>query len=145
MCTPHGPQTRVFGRGLYMERLTVGRTRSMDARMQLPPYYAKIKLFLPLKARTHHVYLRKEESASLFLPLTAETHQLHLRTQGSESILRKNDSSPNSWDPPAISSHTRKYLLIPLTTGTYPVEPYVGLSVWSRTCTYILVDLSLQR
>ena len=75
----------------------------------------------------------------MFLPLTTGTHQLHLRTQGSASILRaKNMIRPHEyWDPPATSSHTRKCV----TVGTHLVEAYVALSFWSRTCTYILVDV----
>ena len=44
---------------------------------------------------------------------------------------------PDCWDPPATSSQARKCL----TVGTYLVEAYVALSFWSRTCTYILVDV----
>ena len=44
---------------------------------------------------------------------------------------------PDCWDPPATSSHARKCL----TVGTHLVEAYVPLSFWSRTCTYILVDV----
>ena len=49
----------------------------------------------------------------------------------------KNDSPPHCWDPPATSSHARKCK----TVGTHLVEAYVVLSFWSRTCTYILVDV----
>src|SRR3954471_20689098 len=45
--------------------------------------------------------------------------------------------APDCWDPPATSSHARKCL----TVGTHLVEVYVALSFWSRTCTYILVDV----
>ena len=48
---------------------------------------------------------------------------------------------PDCWDPPATSSHARKCL----TVGTHPVEAYVALSFWSRTCTYILVNWSVCR
>ena len=41
------------------------------------------------------------------------------------------------WDPPATSSHARKCLIV----GTHLVEAYVALSFWSRTCTYMLVDV----
>ena len=51
--------------------------------------------------------------------------------------MQKNDSPPDCWDPPATSSHARKCL----TVGTHLVEAYVALSFWSRTCTYILVDV----
>ena len=68
-------------------------------------------------------------------PLTAQTHQLYLRTQG--SVSKKTICPPDCWDPPATSSHTRKCL----TVGTHLVEAYVALSFWSRTCTYILVDV----
>ena len=44
---------------------------------------------------------------------------------------------PDCWDPPATSSQARKCL----TVGTHLVEAYVELSFWSRTCTYILVDV----
>ena len=44
---------------------------------------------------------------------------------------------PDCWDPPATSSHARKCLIV----GTHLVEAYVALSFWSRTCTYILVDV----
>jgi hypothetical protein len=51
-------------------------------------------------------------------PLIAGTHLLCLRMQGSA-------------------------FLSSLIAGTHPVEAFVSLSVWSRTCTYILVDRSL--
>ena len=70
-------------------------------------------------------------------PLTAGTHQLHLCTQGSASILRGKNDPPDYWDPPATSLHARKCL----TVGTHLVEVYIVLSFWSRTCTYILVDV----
>ena len=44
---------------------------------------------------------------------------------------------PDCWDPPATSSHARKCL----TVRTHLVEAYVALSFWSRTSTYILVDV----
>ena len=44
---------------------------------------------------------------------------------------------PDCWDPPATSSQARKCL----TVATHLVEAYVALSFWSRTCTYILVDV----
>ena len=52
-------------------------------------------------------------------------------------ILRKKCFPPDCWDPPATSSQARKCL----TVGTHLVEAYVALSFWSRTCTYILVDV----
>ena len=50
---------------------------------------------------------------------------------------KKNDSPPDCWDPLATSLQVRKCL----TVGTHLVEAYVALSFWSRTCTYILVDV----
>ena len=44
---------------------------------------------------------------------------------------------PDCWDPPATSSHARKCLIV----GTHLVEASIALSFWSRTCTYILVDV----
>ena len=44
---------------------------------------------------------------------------------------------PHCWVQPATSSQARKCL----TVGTHLVEAYVALSFWSRTCTYILVDV----
>ena len=52
-------------------------------------------------------------------------------------VRKKNDSPPDCWDPPATSSQASKCL----TVGTHLVEAYVALSFWSRTCTYILVDV----
>ena len=49
--------------------------------------------------------------------------------------------APDCCDPPATSSHTRKFL----TVGTHLVEAYIALSFWSRTCMYILVDRSVCR
>src|SRR3954466_13760450 len=49
----------------------------------------------------------------------------------------KKTFAPACWDPPATSSQARKCL----TVGTHLVEVYVALSFWSRTCTYILVDV----
>src|SRR3989337_734199 len=97
----------------------------MDARMQPPPYYAKIKLFPPESwgppptsshARKCLLIMGKKY---IILPLTAGTGQLYLRTQGSASLSS-------------------------LTAGTHPVEAYVVLSVLSRTCMYILADRSLR-
>ena len=51
--------------------------------------------------------------------------------------VKKTIHPPNCWDPPATSSQARKCL----TVGTHLVEAYVALSFWSRTCTYILVDV----
>ena len=74
-----GQQTRVIGRGLYVESLMAG------------------------------------------------THEVHGRTQGKFLLikLKKMFPPPDSWDPPAVSSHGRKCLLvlrkklfIPLTAGT---------------------------
>ena len=70
-------------------------------------------------------------------PLTAGTHQLHLRMQGSASGQKKMIRPPDCWEPPATSSHSRKCL----TVGTHLVEAYVVLSLWLRTCTYILVNV----
>ena len=59
--------------------------------------------------------------------LTAGTHEVHGRTQGKFLLikLKKMFPPPDSWDPPAVSSHGRKCLLvlrkklfIPLTAGT---------------------------
>ena len=50
---------------------------------------------------------------------------------------KKRFTPPDCWDPPATSSQARKCL----TVGTHLVEAYVALSFWSRTCTYILVDV----
>ena len=50
---------------------------------------------------------------------------------------KKNDSPPDCWDPTTTSSQARKCL----TVGSHLVEAYVALSSWSRTCTYILVDV----
>ena len=75
--------------------------------------------------------------AKKHFPLTIGTHQLHLRTQGSASGQKKTIRPPDCWDPAATSSHARKCL----TVQTHPVEAYVALSFWSRTCTYILVDV----
>ena len=119
-----------IGHGLYVERLTAGSTAAARKCLLVtckiiipppdsrdppdgPPYFAK-KMF----------------------PLTAGTHQLHLHTQGSAS-RQKNDSPPDCWDPPATSSQARKCM----TVRTHLVEAYIALSFWSRTCTYILVDV----
>src|SRR4051812_32515244 len=52
-------------------------------------------------------------------------------------VREKERFAPDCWDPPATSSHARKCL----TVGTHLVEAYVALLFWSRTCTYILVDV----
>ena len=65
-------------------------------------------------------HARKCVQKKRFAPLTTGTHQ-----------------APDCWDPPATSSHARKCL----TVGTHLVEACVALSFWSRTCTYILVDV----
>ena len=57
--------------------------------------------------------------------LTAGTHEVHGRTQGKFLLIKlKKIPPPDSWDPPAVSSHGRKCLLImqkklflPLTAG----------------------------
>ena len=65
-----------------MERLTAGSTA---ARKEMPPYYAQNNDFLQLTSGTHRNGLY---------------------------ISRKNVTSADSSDPPAISSHARKCLLI---------------------------------
>ena len=59
--------------------------------------------------------------------LTAGTHEVHGRTQGKFLLikLKKMFPPPNSWYPPAVSSHGRKCLLVmrkklflPMTAGT---------------------------
>ena len=75
---------------------------------------------------TSYIFEHKEvppyysQNKKPFLPRTAGTDQLDLRMQGSASLSS-------------------------LTAGTHPVKAYVALSVWSRTCTYILVDRSLYK
>ena len=103
-----------------------------------PPYFMK-KCFPPdcwdPPATSSHA--RKCVRAKKTIhPRTAVTHQLYLRTQGSVSE-KKTIRPPDCWDPPATSSHARNCL----TVGTHLVEAYVALSFWSRTCTYILVDV----
>ena len=46
--------------------------------------------------------------------LTAGTHEVHGRTQGKFLLikLKKMFPPPDSWDPPAVSSHGRKCLLV---------------------------------
>ena len=115
-----------------MERLTAGSTAVarrfllIMRKIMIPPPDSRDPPDMPL-------YFMKKR-----FPLTARTHQLHLRTQGSASGEKnKMICPPDCWDPPATSSHTRKCL----TVGTHLVEAYVALSFWSRTCTYILVDV----
>ena len=102
-----------------------------------PPYFTK-KMFPPdcwdPPATSSHA--RKCVRKKTIRPPTVGTHQLHHRTQGSASG-QKNDSPPDCWDRPATSSQARKCL----TVGTHLVEAYIALSFWSRTCTYILVDV----
>ena len=128
-----GQRPNSIGRILYVERLTAGSTTAARKCLLImrkiirpppdsgdppdgPPYFAK----------------------KMIHPLAAGTHELHLRMQGSASGQKKqNDSPPDYWDQPATSSQARKCL----TVGTHLVEAYVALSFWSRTCTYILVDV----
>ena len=96
-----GPQTRVIGRGLYVESLTAG------------------------------------------------THEVHGRTQGKFLLIKmkKMFPPPDSWDPPVVSSHGRKCLLvlrkklfIPLTAGTRQISWLTcGPNKW--TCTQGFVNL----
>ena len=46
--------------------------------------------------------------------LTGGTHEVHGRTEGKFLLikLKKNVPPPDSWDPPAVSSHGRKCLLV---------------------------------
>ena len=61
-----GQQTRVIGRGLYVESLTAG-THEVHGRTQGKFLLIKLKkCFLHLTAGTHRLYLRTEGSASLF-------------------------------------------------------------------------------
>ena len=61
-----GQQTRVIGRGLYVESLTAG-THEVHGRTQGMFLLIKLKkCFLHLTAGTHRLYLRTEGSASLF-------------------------------------------------------------------------------
>ena len=66
--------------------------------------------------------------------LTAGTHEVHGRTQGKFLLIKLKKMFPpaDSWDPPAVSSHGRKCLLItpkkmntPLLAGTHHI---VGLT-----------------
>jgi len=125
-----GQGTTSIGCGLYVERLTAG---SMAAARKCLLITRKIMIPPPdsWDPPDGPLYFAQKT-----FPLTAGTHQLHLRTQGSASG-QKNDSPPDCWDSPATSSQARKCL----TVGTHLVEVYVVLSFWSRTCTYILVDV----
>ena len=96
-----GQQTRVIGRGLYVESLTAG------------------------------------------------THEVHGRTQGKFLLikLKKKFPPPDSWDPPAVSSHRRKCLLvlrkqlfIPLTAGTHQIW-WLTCGPTKRTCMQGFVNL----
>ena len=61
-----GQQTRVIGRGLYVESLMAG-THEVHRRTQGKFHLIKLKkCFLHLTAGTHRLYLRTEGSASLF-------------------------------------------------------------------------------
>ena len=127
----HGQGTASIERGLYMERLTAGSTAAarkcllITRKIIIPPPNSRDPPGgLP--------YFTKKRS-----PLSAGTHQLHLRTQGSAFGQKKMIRPHDCWDPPATSSHARKCLIV----GTHLVEAYVALSFWSRTCTYILVDV----
>ena len=149
-----------IGRVLYVERLTAGSTAAArkcllitrkiiipppDSRdpPDRPPYFTK-KMFPP----------------DCWDPPATSSH-----ARKCVHITGKiNDSPPDCWDPPATSSHARKCVHItgkkmirppdcwdPLATssharkcvtvGTHPVKLYVAFSFWSRTCTYILVDV----
>ena len=128
-----GQGTASIRRGLYVERLTAGSTAAarkcllITRKIIIPPPDSRDPPDGP------PYFMKKNVS-----PLTAGTHQLHLRTQGSASGQKnKMIHPPDCWHPPATSSHTRKCL----TVGTHLVEAYVALSFWSRTCTYILVDV----
>ena len=146
-----GQGTTSIGRGQYVERLTAGSTAAarkcllIMRKIMIPPpdswdppdgplYFAR-KTFPPdcwdPPATSSHgrkcVRVKKR-----FAPVTAGTHQLHLRTQGSASGQKKQTiRPPDCWDPPAISSQSRKCL----TVGTHLVEAYVALSFWSRVHT----------
>ena len=73
-----GQQTRVIGRGLYVDNVIVG------------------------------------------------THEVHGHTQGKFLLikLKKMFPPPDSWDPPAVSSHGRKYLLVLRKKIIQPVDSW---------------------
>ena len=80
--------------------------------------------------RTGHRIARKNVSPDYWDPPATSSH-------ARKCVRAKKTFPPDWWDPPATSSHARKCL----TVGTHLVEAYVALSFWSRTCTYILVDV----
>ena len=97
----HGQQTRVIGRGMYVESLTAG------------------------------------------------THEVHGRTHGKFLLikLKKLFPPPDSWDPPAVSSHGRKCLLVirkkiflPLTAGTHQIW-WLTCGPTKQSCTQGFVNL----
>ena len=81
--------------------------------------------------------------------LTAGTHEVHGCTQGKYLIieLKKKFPPPDSWDPPAVSSHGRKCILVmrkklflPLTAGTRQIW-WLTCGPTKRTCTQGFVNL----
>ena len=78
--------------------------------------------------------------------LTAGTHEVHGRTQGKFSLLSC-FLPPDSWDPPAISSHGRKCFLVmqkkpflPMTAGTRQIL-WLSCGPTKQTCTHGFVNL----
>ena len=126
-----GQRMASIGRGLYMERLTAGSTAAARKCLLItckiiipppdngdppngPPYFTK-KTFAP---------------DCWDPPVTSSHVRKCVRA-------KKTIRPPDCWDPPATSLQARKCL----TVGTHLLEAYVALSFWSRTCTYILVDV----
>ena len=124
-----GQRTTSIGRVLYVERLIAGSTAATRKCLLItrkiiipppdsgdpsdgPPYFTN-KTFPPY---------------CWDLPATSSHARKCVRAKKPKTIR-----PPDCWDPPATSSHARKCL----TVGTHPVEAYVALSFWSRTCMYI--------
>ena len=149
-----------IGRGLYMERLTAGSTAAARKCLLIthkimipppdsrdppdgPPYLAK-KTFPPdcwdppATSRTQGTASGQKKEKTIRPP---DCWDPPATSSHARKCVRakKNYSPPDCWDPPATSSQARKCL----TVGTHLVEAYVALSFWSRTCTYILVDVEV--
>src|SRR3954471_4375684 len=126
-----GQGTTSIGRGLYVERLTAGSMAAarkcllITRKMMIPPPDSRDPPDRPL------YFAKKTFPPDCWDPPATSSHARKCVR------AKKTIRPPNCWDPPATSSQARKCL----TVGTHLVEAYVALSFWSRTCTYILVDV----
>jgi hypothetical protein len=109
----HGQQTRVIGRGLYVERLTVG-THQVHGRMHATAFLLHENKIIPPPESWDPPPISSHGRKCLLIPApdTSDPPATASHAEVPPYYGEKNDSAPDSWDPPAISSHARKCLFV---------------------------------